>query len=172
MIIEMQNCPNCHHILEIRILGLASGLGPSEINCLKCGQRFQTGRVEWWEMAEMPIFARVWFFSITLIYIAVLGLLTGNFVDQSFQLWNLDPVIVNLRYQSTPFHVGAYIGCFAVVLLQVYRVIASIRRSRVEYKLTTSEFFLGLQWNLQLKCLVVLFAIWGVAQLRYHLATQ
>ena len=92
-----------------------------------------------------------------------------SFMDQAFQLWNLEPEIVNLRYQSQVFLISACVGGIAVVILQICRVIASRRRSRYGYTLTLADFLMGLQWNLHFKVLILLIAIWGIAKIRYGL---
>jgi hypothetical protein len=125
-----------------------------------------TGRTEWTQMSGSK---KGRFGLVTLLYVLMLGLLTGNFIDQAYQLWNKDPVIVNLRYEAMPFQIFAGVGGIVVVLLQLYRIIDSARRSRTKYKLTRAEFILGVQWNLQFKCLVVLILIWLVATIKNSL---
>jgi hypothetical protein len=105
----------------------------------------------------------------TVIYIAMLGLLTGNFLDAAYQLWNGDPEIINLRYTAVPFQVAAVIGGVAALVIQIVRVILSCLRSGKDYRLTWATFLFGLQWNLHFKCLFVLIAIWLVAKIKYSL---
>ncbi len=163
---NMGKCPHCGFPVEIRLFTLSSGLGPSEIQCLKCSQCFVTGRMEW---PQMTIKTKFRFFFITLIYMIALGGLTGNFIDQAYQLWQMKPVIINLRHDAIQFQIAACIGGFIAFLLQFYRIGASCRRYRNQYRMTLSEFIFGLQWNLQLKCFFVLIAIWGIAKIRYML---
>jgi hypothetical protein len=166
-VVEMHKCQNCGFPLEMRLFSVSSGIGPEEINCVKCGEPANTGRMEW---ADMSSSNKSRFWLVTLLYIFILGLLTGNFIDQAYQLWNKDPVIVNLRYEAIPFQIFAVIGGIAAVLLQIYRIRDSARRSRrTNHKLTMPEFMLGIQWNLQFKCLVFLIAIWTVATIKNSL---
>jgi hypothetical protein len=166
-IIEMHKCQNCDFPLEMRLFAVSSNLGPSEINCVKCGESINTGRIEW---ADMSSSNKGRFWLVTLLYIFMLGLLTGSFIDQAYQTWNKDPVIVNLRYEAMPFQIFAVVGGIAAVLLQIYRIRDSARRSRrTSHQLTMSEFMLGIQWNLQFKCLVFLIAICVVATIKNSL---
>jgi hypothetical protein len=166
-VVEMHKCQNCGFPLELRLFSVSSGIGPREVNCVKCGEPVDTGRAEWADMSS-PNKSRFW--VVTLLYIFMLGLLTGNFIDQAYQLWNKDPVIVNLRYESMPFQIFAVVGGIAAVLLQIYRIRDSFRRSRrTSHQLTMPEFILGIQWNLQFKCLVFLIAIWTVATIKNSL---
>ncbi|MES2788234.1 MAG: hypothetical protein V4719_01345 [Planctomycetota bacterium] len=163
---QMLSCPQCGMPIEIRLGNISSGLGPDKITCFKCGHPIGTRRLEW---PEMPVSTKVWYFFVTLVYIAVCGLLTGNFFDQTYQLWNRDPIIVNLRYQALPFQASACFGGLIAAILQLYRIPISYRRSRTEHPLTLQEFFLGLQWNLQFKFLTILILIWLIAKIRYSL---
>lgn len=113
-IIAFHSCPNCRCPIELQMFAVSSLLGPSEINCLKCQQPVRLARMEWPEMSGTT---RTWFFLVTLLYVIVVGMLTGNFVDQAFQLWNLDAKIVNLRFHSLTFQVFACVGGVAVILL-------------------------------------------------------
>ena len=165
-IVDFHSCPSCRCPIELQMFAVSSLLGPSEINCLKCQQPVRLARMEW---PEMSVKTRTWFFFVTLLYVIVVGMLTGNFIDQAFQLWNMDAKIVNLRFHSLTFQVFACVGGVAVILVQIYRIIASCRRSGTPYKLTIAEFILGLQWNLQFKFLWLLIIIWGVAKIKYAL---
>jgi hypothetical protein len=167
MIVTMLSCPNCHSLFEMRMLACSSGLGPSEIDCLRCGKPIQTDRTEW---ADMSTGQRIWFFAMTLIYVVMLGEITGNFVDGSWQLWNLEPDIVNLDYGSRVFQVAAGVGGVMALSLQIARVTMSNRRLLADRKLSVREFVFGLQWNLQFKCLLLLIAVWVIAKLKYSLA--
>ena len=164
---RLLTCPKCHCPFELNFFGVSSGLGPSEIRCLKCGASVTTGRREWWDMSGWD---EVWFFGASLIYIVMLGLLTGNVIDGAYQLWNNDPVIGNLRTSEFSFQVGFCAGVVTAILLQLYRIRNSKRRSRTDYQLTLKEFVFGLQWNLQYKCLSVLILIWAVAKFKYFIS--
>lgn len=148
------------------MLALSSGLGPSEIECLKCANPVQTDRTEW---AEMATGQRFWFSVMTLVYVVMLGLITGNFIDNAWSLWNLQPG-VNLDYESPVFQVAASVGGVLALSLQVLRLMTSNRRVRTPYKLSVLEYLFGIQWNLQLKCLLLLSLLWGIARLKYEMA--
>ncbi len=162
-VIDVHKCPNCGLPIEMRLFSVSSNLGAGEIQCVRCGAPVRTGRMEW---MDMSVGNKGGFFAITLLYIFVLGLLTGNFIDQAYQLLQKDPVIINLRYEAIPFQIFAGVGGIVAICLQIYRIRNSLRRrERRNHKLTMSEFVLGIEWNLQFKCLVVLLVIWGVAKI-------
>jgi hypothetical protein len=162
-VVAVNKCQNCGLPIEMRLFSVCSNLGSGEIQCVRCSTPVKTGRREWSEMSSAN---KTWFFAITLLYIVVLGLLTGNFIDQAYQLWQKDPVIINLRYEAITFQIFAGVGGIMAVLLQIYRIRNSLHRSRRRnHKLTMSEFLLGIEWNLQFKCLIVLLAIWGIANI-------
>lgn len=163
-IVNFHSCPHCQFPIEIRLFWVSTLLGPSQINCPKCGGELQLGRSEW---ADMTLNGRIWFLLVSAIYVLMVGVLTGNFVDQIWQLWSMDARIVNMRTESPIFQTAAYLGGLAVIPVQLYRIIASYRRSSAPQKLTMSEFLFGLQWNLQAKCLLLLLLVWGIAKIRY-----
>jgi hypothetical protein len=165
-VVAFQFCPHCGCPLEFQIFAVSSLLGPSDVNCLKCRNPVHLQRVEW---LEMPTWTRIRYVAISLIYVFMVGLLTGNFIDQAFQLWRLDAQIVNLRYHSMVYLVSACVGGISVAFLQVYRVVASRKRSHHGYRLTLPDYLMGLQWLLHFKVLLLLIAIWGVAKIRYVL---
>ncbi len=165
-IIDFHSCPHCQCTIEVRLFAISSLLGPSQISCLKCQGEIQLGRSEW---ADMTLNGRIWFLIVTVIYVLMVGVLTGNFVDQIWQLWSLDERIVNMRTGSPIFQTAAWLGGLAVIPVQIYRILASRRRSGTVQKLTLSEFYFGLQWNLQAKCLLLLLVVWGIAKIRYSM---
>lgn len=112
---------------------------------------------------------RFWFSVMTLVYVVMLGLITGNFIDNAWSLWNLQPG-VNLDYESPVFQVAASVGGVLALSLQVLRLMTSNRRVRTPYKLSVLEYLFGIQWNLQLKCLLLLSLLWGIARLKYEMA--
>lgn len=163
-IVDFHSCPHCQCPIEVRLFAISSLLGPPQIDCLKCQRGIQLGRSEW---PNMTLNGRVWFLLVTVIYMIMVGVLTGNFTDQIWQLWSLNERIVNMRTSSPIFQVAACVGACSVIPLQIYRIIASGRRARSEYKLTLSEFLFGLQWNLQAKCLLLFLFVWAIAKIFY-----
>ena len=158
------NCPHCRSPIEVRMFSMCSLLGPREIHCLKCRQTVDLGRDEW---LDMTLRARLWFFVTSLIYIGMVGLLTGNWVDQMAQQWKLQPNMINLQFRSPVFQVAACVGGIAVLLIQIFRIAASRRRSHCGYTLTRAEFLLGLQWNLQCKYVLLMAVVWCVSKVIY-----
>lgn len=167
-IVDFESCPHCRCPIEARLFAISSLLGPSQVDCLKCRGSVRLDRSEW---SDMTFKGRVWFLLVTLTYVLMVGVLTGNFVDQIWQLCCLDERIVNMRTGSPIFRTAACVGALSVIPLQIYRIFESGRRSRSEYKLTMFEFLFGLQWNLQAKCLLLLLLVWGIAKVYYSLSS-
>lgn len=158
------SCPHCHCPLEVRLMGLSSGLGPAEVNCLKCQQPFATSRSEW---SEKTFRGKFLYAFVSLLYVALFGILVGAMVDQGVQTAHTRARDVRVRFDSTVFAVAACVGGLAVIPLQIYRIAASKRRSREGYKITPGDFFLGLQWNLHAKGLILLVFIWAFSMIKY-----
>ena len=161
---SLTRCPHCECVLETHMFALSSGIGPSQIRCWKCQHPVALDRAEW---PDMSPFGRIWYIGITFVYIAIFGVLTGNAFDNIEQLRAGQKDPENLRLESPDFHTGACVGAAVVVCLQLYRIIASYRRHESDYTFTPREYFLGVQWHLQLKCLILLVLIWGAAELLY-----
>jgi hypothetical protein len=70
----VDKCPKCEKTLDIHVLGLCTWLGPAITICRWCGEKTDSGRVEWREM-NLP--GRVWFFGMTLAYAGIMGFLGG-----------------------------------------------------------------------------------------------
>lgn len=116
---------------------------------------------------------RARFGAVSLLYVTAVGVLAGNFLDQTGQLLEGAAHPGNLRHGSPVFQAAALAGALTVVVLQTLRVLASRRRARLaggdDHPLTAGEFFGGLQWNLQAKCLLLLLLVWGAAEIKQAL---
>lgn len=158
------HCPNCGRPIEGRLFGLCSRLGPDTVRCAACHERVDIGRREW---LDLPAGSRVWFGLVTTLYVLAVGLLTGNFLDQTWQLWCGEPTIVNLRMQSPVFQNWAYAGGALVVVFQLYRIGISRRRSLLSVPIRQS-LWCSPDLNLHMKCLGLLLAVWGIAKIVYQ----
>ncbi len=150
-------------VIEVRMLALCSQLGPPDVDCIYCRQPVAVGRSEW---SDQSWKGRSWYVIITMIYAALVGSLTGWVVHQSIARWNKNPTNLDLR--SWAFPVTAGIAGSLVILLQVYRIYASRRRSLTGYRLTQADFFFDLQWNLHLKYLFLLIWIGAIAMIKFQ----
>jgi hypothetical protein len=165
-VVNLCHCPNCGCPIEGRMFGVCSYLGPGLVECWKCHGPVDLGRHEW---ADMSSGSRFWFGLVTGLYVVMLGIITGNFLDGAWQLWTGQPTIGNLRFESLQFQYGAGVGGVTALALQLYRITASRRRSRVTPGVIVRPKLYGLDLNLQFKCLLALVALWGIAKIKYEL---
>ncbi len=162
------SCEHCRCPVEVRLFGLCSRLGSVAVTCLRCGEPDALDRREW---PQLPGRGRVRYGALSLLYAAALGVLGGNFVDQALQLRAGETHLANLRTAAPAFRAAALAGAVTALALQFYRPFASTRRFHAEvsggrpHRLTAADFFLGPEWNLQARALLLF--IYGVAQI-YH----
>lgn len=164
MFFTAMSCPHCKCPVEVRLLGVSSGLGPAEIKCLKCQEPLAVGRSEW---SDKSLYSKLCYIAISLFYVVMFGVLTGAMVDQGVQSAQIGNTNVRVRFDSQVFAIAACAGGLAVIPFQIYRVIASLRRSRLGYTMTPADYFLGLQWNLHAKGLVLLILVWALSMIKY-----
>ena len=157
-------CPGCERALEVRMFGLYSLLGPSTVRCSKCGRDVDTERFEW---PEMPPFARWMFLGVSLVHVALFGLIGGNVLDAAWQISQRVPKVETLRLGAPSFRYAA-LGCaVAAALIQAYRVATSIVRARTGRRPHRWTFWFGLQMNVQFKCLAAVILVWAAAKVIY-----
>jgi hypothetical protein len=146
------------------MLGCSSLIGPPQAQCWNCNRPISLNKAEWPEMSAL---GRAWFLGVTVVYIFMLGMLTGMLFENIELLRTGQEGRYHPNRESPTYQTGFWAAGIAVVLLQAYRIIASYRRHRSEYKFTLREYLLGVQWNLQLKCLILLALIWVIAEWVY-----
>lgn len=149
-------CP-CGHTLETRILGLCSQLGPPTVRCPGCGSEVESGRAEWPDMSRL---ARVRYFVMSLVYVGIVGFLGGYSYGAARDYWLRRPHATDELpdFTGPVFVTGFLLWGGAVVLLQFYRIFASILRSGRRRSRPIRGFW-NLQTSLQLKVLTLLLLI-------------
>ncbi len=147
-------CPRCGKTLDFHFFGLNSLLGSPMTVCRWCRSEVTSGRTEW---PHMPILQRLWFFLVSSLYVGIVGFLGGyNVVIANvlfFKLpfdWDRHP-----DFLSPPFVTGFAAWGGLTLLLQGYRLFASIHRSNV-LPSEPSRGFWNLQTWVQAKCLLLL----------------
>ena len=136
-------CPTCQHEIESHMAGMSTGLGPPLVECPNCRGSCLSGRREW---PTFGMLSRCWFFILTLVYLTVLGFEALLFSYMGFAFAGIDtkgwyPLAIPVAW------------CLAIIVVQVYRVGASIRRHPTSSNTPVPLTFWNLQINLQLKFL-------------------
>jgi hypothetical protein len=139
------NCPTCGTGLDVHVMGMSSNLGPPVVICHRCKQTVSCERLEWDDMARRT---KVFYAVVSIVYTAAVGLLGGMAVQVTATLFREG----SMRFPSWSecwsdpvFWTGAVIYGTLTVLLQIYRVKCSRRRSTTK----PGEPFKGLVFNLQ-----------------------
>jgi hypothetical protein len=155
--VVIDKCPECEKPLDFHFLGLCSLLGSATTVCRWCHCEVSSGRAEW---RQMTVAQRLWYLVATSLYAVIVGLFGGSTTELACNLWLGLPTAWDKPpdFRSSFFMAGFMVwGCFTL-LLQGYRVIASIRRSETGQRKPSSGF-----WNLQTwvqgKCILLLLAI-------------
>jgi hypothetical protein len=147
-------CGKCNSAVDLRIFGFSSILGPPAVNCPWCKEPVQTERLEWDDMA---VRSKVAYVVISVVYMAIIGLLGGLSVDSTVSLYEAGHMATTWGFERTTFWVG--FGCWAALtaLLQSYRYVCSRRRTRLAPGQPLSRGYLNLQVSMQGKVLALLF---------------
>lgn len=149
-------CPHCDQTLDIHFLGLSSLLGSPTTVCRRCKRVIQFDRVEWTNMFGVE---RAWFLGMSFLYVAIVGFLGGYSVEISFDLWFKRPMNQVPHFFGPVFLSGFVLWGTFVVLLQGFRLITSMRRTRRFSAVPPSQGFFNLQTWVQLKCLLLLMVM-------------
>ncbi len=129
---RMYKCTKCTSAVDMNFFGLSSLLGPPLVVCHRCGETVATDRLEW---NEMPRAGKLWFFGVSLFYLALVGFLGGNSFTATVQILRDGTWTRQWLYSGPLFWLGAGLWMAFVVILQTYRVYCSLRRGRaVEHK--------------------------------------
>lgn len=148
------HCPECGRALDAHMYCLFTGLGPSRVECPKCGCAFESKRKEWNDLHWM---GKLRFFALSVFYALILGLTGGIFWvltgPEGFappETSSPDPFAL---LKMLPGIVGVVI---AIAAVQIYRIITSLRRQRETDQASFRATFWNLQLNVQLKMGIVL----------------
>jgi hypothetical protein len=153
MFMTTVHCPHCEEGLDFFVTGLCSKLGPPLIACPKCKKKAPTGRAEW---ADLGSSGRTRYVVSTAVFAAAVGYLGGVGVRGAWHFWQNGPWQEKMTLTGPGFVLGVEIWALAVVLVQLYRVHQSDRRSRREPKSWKDVSFTDrlLSFNMQLRFMV------------------
>jgi hypothetical protein len=151
---QLFRCPTCRKLLFFRILKILeiipgnTGLGPPKMRCGHCGVDFETGNLEWPAMGRKQ---KVTLWIMTVIYSLMLGLILSLLVPSMLNALGLiaDDAFRSEVITSTIMGVSTLVVATALILLQLYRVGASVSRSRELPAQAYPAGFLNLNTNFQ-----------------------
>lgn len=150
-------CPRCRQAVDLRILGLSSGLGPAWVRC-RCGAAAPTWRKEW---PQFRFGDRARYVGMSIASIATLALLGGIAGDMSFPVRDV-PWGSRVIGSSPGFLIGALQFALLGIAVQIHRVIASIARGGTSPDRPFLQTWLELQTLVQLKACAFAIAVAAV----------
>jgi hypothetical protein len=151
----IDKCPSCEKTLDVHLFGMCSLLGPATTVCRWCGSEVNSGRSEW---LLMPLALRMWYVTISVLYIGIVGFLGGYSSNIARSLWSHGTIEDKVPdFLGSEFLTAVVVWSGLALLIQVYRVFASILRGNATPR--PSRGFWNLQTWLQLKLLILLFAV-------------
>jgi hypothetical protein len=112
------HCPFCWQLIETTLIGLSTLLGPSLLQCRKCGRLLVSHRQEWSDRSGA---AKAWFVAVSLIYVA-------GCAGLAFVCTWCACVIVRAPVVWLPAAAATAWGT-GVASLQIWRVASSHRRT-------------------------------------------
>jgi Bacterial PH domain len=151
---DMIYCVKCKNTLEVRMLGLTSGLGPPAIACRKCGTVTELGRKEWKAFGTSD---RIKFLAVSIVEIVGLGLTGGIAGGFSYPMKGVP--WADRSIQNPGLYAGLVLFAVLGVALQLYRVAASRKRTLSIPVAPFQQSWLDLQTDVQLKVVFVVFAV-------------
>jgi hypothetical protein len=132
-------------MIETTLVGLSTLLGPSLLQCRRCGRLLLSHRREW---ADRTARGKAWYVNVSLVY--VVGLAAFAYLLYAF-------ACSLARYPSWRLPaVGAALVGTATAALQAYRVARSLRRTRPAQRAPQRPSFWNLDWCLPQKVFAVL----------------
>lgn len=146
---SLVRCPKCNSFVEARFYFLNSGLGPSLLQCDDCEYVFRSGRRE---SRDLGIWGWIRYLFVSLIYVSFLG-------QFGALLWWM--FVGGQPGRSDIFHwrenyAGGLIAAGIALAIQIYRPVASLRRTSRGGPTPFRTSPWNLQLNLHLKIGVVL----------------
>lgn len=153
--VDHDKCVHCGHTIDIHFMGMCSNLGMATSICYRCQRNVPTTRVEW---DCMTVRWKAWYVIASCIYAAVVGFLGGYSAVGAIAISKGDIMAMESvpDFFGIDFLTGVFAAAPLVIVLQSYRIYASIRRHRYNRGRDPRAFF-NLQSCVQLKCLLMLF---------------
>jgi hypothetical protein len=149
-------CPHCRKPVDAHV-GIHSGLGSPVLACWWCGGTYRTNRSEWQDR-EAP--GKLWYLLISLVYVAVGGLLGGiTLAGAAHVAQHPGEAKFRLGEHLIAFSAGFLLWAMLLTLFQLYRIYASVRRgnSRKNRPLRMPPW--GSQALLQVKFIGAMFLV-------------
>ena len=101
---------------------------------------------------------RLWFLVMTAVYMVVVGLFGGSITQAAHNLWVGQPTPDRPDFSSPDAMLGIVVWGTVVLMLQTYRVVASIRRAKVQ-PVRPCRGFLNMQTFMHFKVILLLLAV-------------
>lgn len=125
---EMAKCQNCSFPLEIKILGICSGLGPSKVLCRKCGQVLETNRTEWpLDSGKQQAYLLLIFFA----YLS-LGFVIGAELFSSAEASWKSQSYEKFAFTDPHYQKMGWVGVGLVLLMLFNKVLKSVTRKPLD----------------------------------------
>jgi hypothetical protein len=140
------HCPFCLTLVETTLIGLSTQLGPSFLQCRKCNQLLLSHRRDW---SDGNGIAKAWYVTLSLFYTAVCAVLAS--LCTGFACW-----AAHVAVGWTAVFAALLCG-FAIVSLQVVRVVRSLSRARSAGRMPVRPSFWCLDYYLPQKVLAATF---------------
>ena len=160
-------CPHCNFILDFHLFHVSTGIGPTEVECLKCKESFQSDRKEWPFETNLD---RLKFFGFSIFCIVIGGLIGANCIYAAIELWNGNADPKNLPFEDLAFQRNWLYISMGLLAIQLYRVQRSIdRRNNQQGASKESLFSPSFVFGTQFKILIIFVVIWaiGLAKLKF-----
>jgi hypothetical protein len=137
------HCPFCLNLIETTLVGLSTFLGPSLVQCRKCGRLLLSHR---WEWRDRGVAGKAWYVAVSLVWIGVCAVLSFGCT------WGAC-VLARAPQAWLPGLAAAVWGT-AVAGLQTWRVGRSLRRTSGVVRQAHPSGFRNLDFFLPQKVLV------------------
>jgi hypothetical protein len=145
------HCPFCLALVETTLVGISTLLGPSLLQCRKCGRPFVSHRREWRDRGAL---GRAWYVGVSLGYVLICAGL-------AFLVTLVACALARVPIGWFPA-CGAALWGTAVIVLQVWRVARSARRTRSSERIAHRPTFWSLDFFLPQKVLLGMILSAGV----------
>ena len=156
-------CPTCDKVLEFDTPS-RTGLGPMIRKCNKCGETFVSGQKEW---QEMTLPRRAVYVVCSLAYVGFLSVAGGASAQCAFALFTHPEETKPLAWGpiSVP---AAVLWGLAIVAIQIWRVLSSMRRSGEKnppYRWSVFDLQVALTAKVMSLLILPVFLAWGLGGL-------
>ena len=148
-------CPKCNSGVDYHLVGISSFIGPSVVRCSNCETEVTIGRMEWRELS--PELKR-WFFGVSILYVFVVAFLGGASCQATDRIVRGADWKEYWNFAAPSFWIGTLAWGAVVAILQLYRIVRSLKRTK-ELRTEPIDDFFNLQVGMQFKLGAVLLVI-------------